>query len=181
MLIPLGILASSGGAAGSYELITTAYGTGSSGTISFTSIPAGYKHLQIRMVARSTGTSQNDLSIRFNNDTGANYSYHHMQGNGSNVIVGGNSSTSFGAYVGITSNSNNSAGIHEGAVIDILDYASTSKYKTTRSLFGDQGINRIGLIGGLWQSTSAITQADVIASSGNWTSTSRFSLYGIKG
>ncbi len=90
----LGIIASSGGAAAStssYESIASATGTGSSGVITFSSIPATYKHLQIRGIAKDTyaGTFELPTRVRFNSDTGNNYTQHNLQGNGASATAQG--------------------------------------------------------------------------------------------
>jgi len=60
---------------GDYESIATAIGTGSSGTITFGSIPSTYKHLQIRSIQRvASGNAY--IKVQFNNDTNSNYTYH---------------------------------------------------------------------------------------------------------
>lgn len=188
MLIPLGILASSGGAAGSFELITTAYGTGSSGTISFSSLStyaSTYKHLQIRMVARDTsGTTDNSgIVLRFNSDTGSNYARHRLRGDGSTATSSASTSQTsinvFTAAVGGGATAN----AYGVAVIDLLDPFSSSKYKTTKALTGFQvsAGAAIELDSGLWMSTSSLTDISIATSSGNWTTATRVSLYGIKG
>jgi hypothetical protein len=70
------------------------------------------------------------------------------------------------------------------SIVDILDYANTNKYKTFRSLAGqDQNSSsgRIVFVSGLWQSTSAITTLDLNLESGLWNQYSSVALYGIKG
>jgi len=57
---------------GSYESIASASGTGSSGTITFSSIPSTYTHLQIRGIGRNSYPST-QVNVRFNSDTGSNY------------------------------------------------------------------------------------------------------------
>jgi hypothetical protein len=67
-------------------------------------------------------------------------------------------------------------------IIDIHDYASTTKNKTTRMFGGidKNGSGEVSLFSGLWRNTSAITSINIYMSSGNWTTDSTFSLYGIK-
>ena len=68
---------------GSYESIMTATGTGSSNTITFTSIPSTYKHLQFMVHSLSTGAAD-WVNIRMNNDsTSGNYYGHKLYGTGS--------------------------------------------------------------------------------------------------
>jgi hypothetical protein len=175
----LGILASSGagGAASSYESIATATGTGSSGTITFSSIPATFTHLQIRGIAFDGAA--NNIYIRANGDTGTNYSRHRLFGQGTAASTTGSATQGqidTGLYAGYTTN------IMSAWIIDLLDYASTSKYKTFRGLAGyDQnGAGAIDIFSGLWQSTSAVTSISLIDSAGNFNTQTTFALYGIK-
>ena len=74
----------------SFESIASASGTGSSGTITFSSIPSTYKSLQIRIFAQSNaGTAARSLYIQTNNDTGSNYVRHDLTGDGSAVEASG--------------------------------------------------------------------------------------------
>jgi len=80
----LGIIASStsaGYAVGDYESIqTVTVGSGGAADIEFTSIPATYKHLQIRVLCRGTEASENkNITFRFNSYTGTNYTFHNLQ------------------------------------------------------------------------------------------------------
>jgi hypothetical protein len=67
-------------------------------------------------------------------------------------------------------------------VIDILDYANTNKYKTSRLLGGEDlnGSGRVYLMSSNWQKTTAITQIDLSFETGNCMQYSQFALYGIK-
>jgi hypothetical protein len=68
-------------------------------------------------------------------------------------------------------------------IIDIHDYASTTKNKTVRIWTGDDrnGSGRTALSSGLWMNTSAINRVDITTASGNWTTASTIALYGMKG
>ena len=58
-----------GAVPGDYQSIaTTTVGAGGAASISFTSIPATYQHLQIRAIGRSSNTVEDSL-YRFNSDT----------------------------------------------------------------------------------------------------------------
>jgi len=168
----------------SYESIASATGTGSSGTITFSSIPATYSHLQIRCTARSSSVLSTEyIIIRLNNDTTANYIYHGVEGNGTaaSAFVSTGETAGFGTEVtgaGATSN------VMGTAIIDISDYASTNKNKTIRHFGGDDtnGGGLIGIRSNLWLNTSAINRIDIISyRAANWTTTSTFALYGIRG
>jgi len=171
------------GAAGeinSYESIQTVLvGSGGTSSVDFTSIPSTYKHLQIRFITNHA--SNQDLYMRFNGDTtGANYTRHYLYGTGSAAAAGANVSDGR-LSIGYTSTS---ANIFGGGVTDVLDYTSTNKNKTIRSLAGFDG-NGSGLIvlySGLWSKTpEAITSISIFPNSGNINQYSSFALYGIKG
>jgi hypothetical protein len=181
----LGILASSGAVAGgSYESIsTTTVGAGGTGTVTFSSIPSTYKHLQIRGIARTDRATYNSdpLKLTFNADGGSNYARHFLLGDGSSASADGVSSQTFIQNYLITTNVATS-GVFAAFVIDILDYGSTSKTKTVRTLMGfdNNGSGFIGLNSGLWNSTSAITSLSLAGQFGTFQQYSEFALYGIK-
>ena len=170
----------------SYESIATLSGTGSSTTISFTSIPSTYKHLQVRGIVReSSGAGSNDtfLGLRFDNDTAANYALHYLGGTGAVPDPNGTGGWSWG-YSGLATQNNATASTMGALVLDVLDYADTNKFKTARALAGDDrnGNGYVALISTLWRSTSAIDRLDIYSKDGqNLSTTTTFALYGIKG
>jgi hypothetical protein len=179
----IGIIASSGGGvANSYESIATVtVGSGGSSSVTFSSIPSTYQHLQIRGITKSTASSQDFLYLRVNSDTGTNYSSHRIQGDGASATASGFATQDqcwFGFAAG-TSNTN----IFGATVLDILDYANTNKNKTMRGLHGVD-YNGSGIVYGpfsnAWYSTSAITSITIYGAS-NIGQYSSFALYGIKG
>lgn len=169
----------------SYASIATVYA--SSGTISnavFNNIPQNYTHLQIRAFARGGSTSfAAGLSfyIQFNGDTtAANYNLHGLYGDGSSAY--GSSSLGTGSLSAQqlftdTSAPSNTFG---AGIVDILDYANTTKYKTARYIGGhDQnGSGRAMAYSGFWSSISPITSITV-AIDGNFAQYSHIALYGI--
>tara|TARA_R110000868_G_C10489626_1_gene730112 strand:- start:30 stop:593 length:564 start_codon:yes stop_codon:yes gene_type:complete len=183
----LGIMASaiSGNLSGvSYDSIATVtVGSGGTPSISFTSIPATYKHLQIRGII--SNNAANYAKINMNSDTGANYTQHALAGNGTSASAAATgASTAFIAmgrpdYLGRSGTS-----IFSGFIMDILDYANTNKYKTTRTLIGwDQnGGGSINFESGLWMSTSAVNSITFVPTGvNNWIEYTSLALYGIKG
>lgn len=177
-----GITGSGGASLSSYESIATATGTGSSGTISFTSIPSTFKHLQIRLMARSDGAATaSDHLIQLNADTGSNYAYHALYGSGSTVGAFGAASTTSG-YLGEIPYASATASIMGVTIIDILDYGSTTKNKTIRIFNGDDrnGAGYVYINSSLWLNTNAVSSVQVKTNSGNFTTASTFALYGIK-
>ncbi len=187
--ITLGILAASGAATlGDYELISTTVLSSSAASVTFSNLgtaAAAYKHLQIRLTARSdSGSAYEQIMVRANGVTSAAYSRHRLVGNGSTVsntesyasitqmelgsIVGG-TGTTYAFGVGL---------------IDVSDFASSSKNKTFRSLSGSNvtGQNVISFESGAWFNTAAITSISLDRIFGsNFVTGSRFSLYGMRG
>jgi len=169
--------------AGSYESIaTTTVGAGGSATITFSSIPSTYTHLQIRAITQIYYTS-NDYGgavVRFNSDTGSNYATHRLYTNGGGVYS--SASTTQTSIESPFSLATPTSSAFSPNIIDILDYANTSKYKTVRSLGGydTNGAGVVGLYSGLWQSTSAISTITLTAAINTFTQYSSFALYGIK-
>lgn len=182
-----GIIASSGGAAagGDYESIATVtVGSGGQSSITFSSIPSTYQHLQIRYITRvNVNDTGENVWLRFNGDTGANYSYHYLAGDGSSASAAGAGSLTR-ILAGRTAGNNTTANTFGVSVIDILDYASGNKNKTVRTLTGldTNGGGVINLQSGGWFNTSAVTSINLAETSGNsFVQYSSFALYGIKG
>jgi hypothetical protein len=181
--------AGAGGGGGAYESIATATGTGSSGTITFSSIPSTYTSLQIRILSKTirTGSSgTNDGFLQFNGDTGSNYSYHYLIGDGSSPsAAGGASQTSMRIARIDQSNFTGLTNMMATAIIDIHDYASTTKAKTVRYISGNStnnvGDGQVNLGSGGWFSTSAVNQVSIFVSGTSFTTSTVISLYGIKG
>ena len=160
-------------------LETTVLGTAAA-TVTFSGLGSysDYKHLQIRAVVGGNF----DIGIQFNSDTGSNYAGHLLRGNGSNVASGALAPSSFMySYFDVAPNISTNPGI---LVLDLLDFSSTSKNKTIRSMSGQVNATasnrRIYLNSGFRNSTSAVTSILLDGSGGNFSIGSRFSLYGIK-
>jgi len=159
----------------SFESIATIeVGAGGAANVEFTSIPSTYKHLQIRTLMKvDTGTP--DLRMNFNNDTAANYKFHLLNGDGGTAISE--------VYTGSTIQ--NPSNYFLASIIDILDYTSTTKNKTSRVLKGkdNNGSGDVGLWSHLWFATpAAITSIKfTLSTATNISQYSHFALYGIKG
>ncbi len=160
------------------SIATTTVGASAVSEIIFSSIPQTYKHLQIRGITRNSVTEGN-FRIQFNSDTAANYSHHQLTGDGGSTASYAGSSESY-----ITSgNFSGVSGIFTGVILDILDYADTNKFKTTRSLtgFDRNGAGSVSFNSGNWRSGSAITSIRLFAGNNAFAQYSSLALYGIKG
>jgi hypothetical protein len=184
----LGIIASSklGIVPGDFESIATTTLTGNQTTITFSSIPATFTHLQLRVFARTNRTSQNEanLLIRFNNDTGSNYAYHDLYGDGASVTASGVANQT-SIIANRLTGAGATASIFGAIVVDVLDYTSTNKNKTVRALGGvdRNGSGGLSFSSGLYFATpAAINRIDLttIAGTFDFVQYSSFALYGIR-
>lgn len=166
-------------AAGSFESIASATGTGSSNIITFSSIPSTYKHLQLR-VAYFTATAGDSAFLRLNG-SGTGYTRHGIYGNQASVTaIGYTSQGDMQVDAALTGTFTNIANV---AIIDIHNYASTTQNKTVRFFYGvdANGSGSIGMNSGLWINTSAVNSISFYTSAYNFTTNTVASLYGIKG
>jgi trimeric autotransporter adhesin len=168
-----------------FESIATQTLGSTSSTISFTSIPSTYKSLQLRLRTR-TGVASftQTINVRFNSDTGANYANQNLYGNVATAAVSvetAQTSIAWGARAAAASSSSDIFGV---TIIDIVDYANTSKNKVLRS-YGGVHTNEsfdpiLEMISGVWNSTAAISSITFSLSSNNFVAGSTIALYGVK-
>lgn len=172
----------------SYESIATVtVGAGGSSSISFSSIPSTYKHLQIRGISRCTkaDTGSENVVMAFNGDTTfTNYNTHLIDGDGSTAYAGQVQVSGFYSQAALTIGNNATANVYSATIVDILDYANTNKNTTVRVLTGidTNGYGQIRLASSLWMNTAAINSITINPrSAGDFSQYSHFALYGIKG
>ena len=164
----------------SFESIATVtVGAGGSSSISFSSIPSTFTHLQVRAIARTASTTQDFIIYKPNN---ANISARHfLAGNGSTASAGGSTSVYDFGVIPKSDSTSNSFGVY---VLDVLDYANVNKNKTLRQLSGNDlnGSGDVALTSGLYNSTSAISSLVITTyNSTSFVQYSQFALYGVKG
>lgn len=167
---------------GAYDSIATTTLGSTTSSITFSSIPSAYTHLQIRLFARSTAANvAGGVTLQFNGDTtGSNYYSHYIQADGSSVAAGPNASASI-FYDIAGANANTS--VFGAIIFDVLDYTNTSKNTTTRALGGidNNGNGRMNLTSGLWLNTNAVTSITLTPFSGSFAANTHCALYGIRG
>jgi hypothetical protein len=171
----------------SFESIqSTIVGAGGSASVTFTSIPATYQHLQIRYIARNSEASTNAIYFLtgvFNSDTGGNYTSHYYSSDGASLSAAAATGVGSSRFGTINSTAYSSTAYTHG-VIDIVDYANTNKYKTSKSVTGtlrSATNNTSYILSTAWLSTSAISSISLAPGTGNFVQYSNFALYGIKG
>jgi hypothetical protein len=180
----LGILASSfrsaAGPEGAYDSLATVTLSSAASSVTFAGIPSGYKHLQVRVMALTASSGQ-VMNMRFNSDSTASYTWHFLNGQGTTASAGNATGNTYARFFGqnIGTNTTNPS----VSVIDILDYANTSKNKTMRALSGsdNNGSGEVSLESSLWIKTESISSLSIQLNNGsNLSANSSFALYGVK-
>jgi hypothetical protein len=164
----------------------TFHGTGSATTASFQNIPQGYQDLMFHVYAQANNLNTT-ISLRFNNDSGTNYSYYHMHATGASLGAG-----SFGTnFSDINGSAINffipkSDGYFFTATYHIINYANTTNWKQMLVEYG-MDVNAVsgselGTLTNSYRSTSGINRVDIYCRD-NGAAFSRgtaISLYGVR-
>ena len=157
-------------AVSAYEVISTQTLGSAVATVTFSSIPQTYTDLVL--VANGAESANQYVAIRFNSDTGSNYSQTRLYGDGTTAYSDRQTSVTFGRL---------SAGDPTNrflTICSIQNYANATTFKTWLSR---SNIDLVGAIGGLYRSTSAITAIQVLTVTADTFATgSTFTLYGVK-
>lgn len=167
------------GGATAFESIATFTGNGTASSYTFSSIPQTYVALQLRILVNDASAAT--VQFRLNGDSGGNYTNHALKGNGSAASATGvtaNTQGDLADYAGYTTDT------FTAIIVDIHDYASTTKNKTIRTFSGADlnGSGFVNLRSSLYSSTTAITSLTIRnAASATYVTGSTFALYGIKG
>jgi hypothetical protein len=164
-------------AGATYEAIATQTLTGSAASITFNSIPSTYTDL--RLVCTYVTSASGNLRLRFNSDTGTNYSGTQLEGDTGNGVR--TDYVNSGTFCYTVGNATSSSTIPFFLDANILSYAG-SNYKTCliSSSNDENGSGSVERWVDLWRSTSAINTILLYPSGGNFEATTRATLYGIK-
>jgi len=151
--------------------------SGGSATIDFTSIPGTYRHLELWFVARSEGAA-NDILLRFNNDSAANYRLEVLRGSGSSASA---ATLSAQTAANIASVPATGSGYDAHGKILFPYYATGAFNRLAVSSYGlyDGSNSQVGAFSAQWSSTSAVTRITLFISGTDIKQGSIFSLYGI--
>ena len=161
--------------ASTYEKVATTTLSSTQATVDFTSISGSYTDLVLIMQV-TTSSGGNYSRIRFNSDTGSNYSATRLSGTGTSATSARSSNQT---WMDIDNESFVNTTI-ANRILQIQNYANTTTYKTVLGR-NNNSSNGTGATVGLWRSTSAITSISIfLESSGTFNSGSTFTLYGIK-
>ena len=152
-------------------IATTTLGSAQS-SVTFSSF-AGYTDLYI--VVNSTAAGNQNILLRFNSDTGTNYSYTRMTGAAS-ASSGRESSID---AINLYNSSASLNGVMATTIVQVQNYANTTTFKTVLSR-SNGGANETNAQVSLYRSTSAITSLTFSIFTTNFSTGSTFTLYGIQ-
>ncbi|CAB4140028.1 hypothetical protein UFOVP404_5 [uncultured Caudovirales phage] len=155
-----------------YEPIATSTLGSNQTTVTFSSIAGTYTDIIVVIDATSTG---DNVLARVNGDTGNNYSFTRLSGNGTSATSARGSNTNYLNFDG-------AAYLTTGRstwVIQFMNYSNTTTNKTIISRGNNAAVGVDANIN-LWRSTSAITSISFIATSNAYQTGSTFTLYGVK-
>ncbi len=155
-----------------YEPINTQTISSTQTSITFSSIPSTYTDL-VLILDTISASSGDDGRLRFNGDTGSNYSSTQIFSNGTAVSNRNSNQTSMRLFNDLYSTTRSIGIAH------IMNYSNTNVSKTVLSRFGTGNIS-VGTFVGLWRNTAAITSLSVVHTGSGYASGSTFTLYGIK-
>ena len=159
------------------SIATQTVGSGGASSITFSSIPSTYTHLQIRVSATYSAGTEQDSTITFNGDTGTNYSYTVLDGSGTSATGNRQTNTTNIQFAGWSYNLNSTTN-PSTMIANIMNYSNPTTYKTAlvRSMaLGTPG-NCVDAFVGTWRNTAVITSITI---NGSVVSGTTFSLYGI--
>lgn len=168
----------------SYESIATVtVGAGGASDMTFSSIPSTYKHLQIRFFGFQGASTNSHIQVGSSNtiDTGSNYAWHELYGDGASAAAGAGASQTYMKFSFMASGGTTYPQV---GICDILDYQNTNKYKTIRVLAGSDMNGATGYVmfrSGLWQSSNALNTIKIFPASGSFNQYTTAALYGVKG
>jgi hypothetical protein len=163
-----------------YEPIATQTLGSNAATVTFSSIPSTYTDLVLVTQPAATSFGEN-VGLRFNSDTGTNYSSTCLSGDGSSASSSRTTSFSYINVANLIGTTGTLGGMT--TISQIMNYSNSTTYKTVLNRTGQNGgtFNGVEAIVGLWRNTAAITSIIVRQTgSANFITGSTFTLYGIK-
>jgi hypothetical protein len=150
----------------------------SASSVTFSSIPATFRDLVLVSSVIHTGAGGNQM--RVNGDTGSNYPFVQMLGDGSATTANSGTLSYFTPFT----NSNPGTTSPVLGITEFIDYSATDKHKTmlmTNSSHGTTQSPMVAKIAARWANTAAITTILIYPVSTTMAAGSTFALYGIAG
>jgi hypothetical protein len=166
-------------AGSTYSTIATTTLGSAQATVTFSSF-SGYTDL-ILISSTKAATSDQNLALQFNGDTGSNYSITNLFGSGT---VAGSSRLTSQTNMLLDNYAYMTTALFKTTITHIQNYSNTTTFKTVLSRASNASSSpAAGVDGnvGLWRSTAAITSITLRGQQGtsNFATDSTFTLYGI--
>ena len=170
------------GVTGDFQSIATYSSINGLNSVTFSSIPQTFKHLQIR--TSTIATTDGYIESRLNADSGYNYAWHILTGQGSAASASASTSQTKLRITGFNNQMDTTNPYV--SITDILDYTNTNKHTTIRTLSGkdSNGAGDMNLISGVWLNSAAVTSIELFLSpvvGKTYLTGSHIALYGIRG
>jgi hypothetical protein len=158
-----------------YEPIATQTLGSAAASVTFSSISGTYTDLII-VINGATTSGANNCDLQFNGDTGNNYSYTFLTGDGASATSGRGTSSSriLLNYYGYFD-----TGYSTNIIVQVQNYSNTTTRKTVLSR-ANNASNGTAAVVGMWANTSAITSVTIKTGSSTFTAGNTFTLYGVK-
>jgi hypothetical protein len=166
-----------------YTLISSNVLTSSAASVTFSSIPATFTDLVLRISTRTTftGFTFDQINILINGDTASNYSRTQLRGNGAAAASGGLGNQTVLDLPQATDTDLATSNTFSSFEMYIPSYA-VSQSKPS-SIFSAQETNAttayINAFAALWRNNAAVTSISLTPANGSFVATSSFYLYGI--
>jgi hypothetical protein len=163
-------------AGNTYEAIAEQTLGSAAATVTFSSIPSTFTDLVLVCnILGSGGTADSNAALRFNGDTGSNYSRTTLAGDGSSAASFRSSNATRGLLQATGYYSTTPATI----ISHIQSYSNSTTNKTVISRASLSTWSAEATVN-LWRNTSAVTSITLVLATGTFAAGSTFSLYGIK-
>jgi hypothetical protein len=160
-----------------YEPIaTTTLADATTNTVTFSGISGTYTDLVAIINTGGTTSTLSSLQMRFNSDTGSNYSTTTLYGTGSSAASGRYTSQTKMLIGNIVTAL--PLDVKSNCVVQIQNYSNATTYKTALARFNDSA-NDVNATVSLWRDTDAITTVTFFTPLSYFANTSTFTLYGI--
>jgi hypothetical protein len=157
-----------------YEKIATNTLGSAASSVTFSSL-GSYTDIVIVSVPSITSGSAG-VRIRFNSDSGSNYSQTEIYGDGTSAASARNTNQTSGKLTDAISPSTN---FNFNLLVNVMNYSNATTYKTFLAR-GNIASGGTEAVVGLWRNTAAITSLELLPTASTFATGSTFTLYGIK-
>ena len=162
-----------------YTPIATTTLTSAAANITFSSISQAYTDLRLVVITRQDNNGSNDsLRLRFNSDSGTNYSRTNLTGDGSSAASTRTANDDEINIVSYIPGTSATGGLYAVTTVDIMNYSNTTTYKTCLIRTSNASAGTAATVG-MWRSTAAISTIFMRVSGFNMTAGTTATLYGI--